>query len=153
MHLLKGLMTYDPAKRMTAAQALDHPYFQEKPLPQQPEMMPTFPSLSAGLFSVPAPIPTSSSSSSSSSASASMAQPSSSSTSSSSSASSSLSTSNSSSSSSSSSASSVLNRGLNKAGAPVAVVPANKLKRKTVEESKSDAHKFQDPKPSKFPKK
>ena len=45
MHLLKGLLCYDPAKRLTAQQALDHPYFFEKPLPKQPEMMPVFASL------------------------------------------------------------------------------------------------------------
>jgi len=40
--LLDRLLTYDPSKRITAAKALDHPYFTEAPLPAS--MMPTFPS-------------------------------------------------------------------------------------------------------------
>lgn len=42
--LLKGLLAYDPAKRVTAAEALKHPFFSEQPFPKQPELMPTFPS-------------------------------------------------------------------------------------------------------------
>jgi len=41
--LLQGLLTYNPAKRLTAAQALAHPYFAEAPLPQSAALMPTFP--------------------------------------------------------------------------------------------------------------
>jgi serine/threonine protein kinase len=43
--LLDALLTYDPARRITAAVAARHPYFEEKPLPAEPTMMPTFPSL------------------------------------------------------------------------------------------------------------
>jgi serine/threonine protein kinase len=41
--LLKGLLAYDPAKRITASEALKHPFFSEQPFPKQPELMPTFP--------------------------------------------------------------------------------------------------------------
>lgn len=41
--LLSRMLTFDPSKRITAAKALDHPYFSEPPLPAS--MMPTFPSL------------------------------------------------------------------------------------------------------------
>ena len=44
-NLLKGLLCYDPAKRITAQQALNHPFFNEAPFPKQPDMMPKFPSL------------------------------------------------------------------------------------------------------------
>ncbi|GAB4821329.1 hypothetical protein N2152v2_008375 [Parachlorella kessleri] len=42
--LMNKLLTYDPAKRITARQALRHPYFSERPLPRQPQYMPSFPS-------------------------------------------------------------------------------------------------------------
>ncbi|PNW73858.1 hypothetical protein CHLRE_13g575650v5 [Chlamydomonas reinhardtii] len=42
--LLNGLLTYDPARRITARQALRHEWFQEKPYLKQPGDMPTFPS-------------------------------------------------------------------------------------------------------------
>jgi hypothetical protein len=42
--LLNGLLTYDPTRRTTAAAALQHPYFSERPYPKQPQAMPTFPS-------------------------------------------------------------------------------------------------------------
>jgi cell division cycle 2-like protein len=42
-NLLQGLLTYNPAKRLTAAEALAHPYFSEAPLPQSSVLMPTFP--------------------------------------------------------------------------------------------------------------
>jgi len=43
--LLSRLLTYDPSKRITAAKALQHPYFSEPPSPTTPNMMPRFPSL------------------------------------------------------------------------------------------------------------
>ncbi|XP_075494977.1 cyclin-dependent kinase G-2 [Primulina tabacum] len=41
--LLNKLLTYDPDKRMTAEEALNHPWFLEVPLPKSKEFMPTFP--------------------------------------------------------------------------------------------------------------
>jgi len=42
--LLNRMLTYDPEKRISAAEALEHPYWSETPLPKEPDMMPTFPS-------------------------------------------------------------------------------------------------------------
>ena len=44
LSLLNGLLTYDPDKRLTARQALRHPYFNEPPLAKLPQDMPYFPS-------------------------------------------------------------------------------------------------------------
>lgn len=44
--LLLGFLTYDPAQRTTAEQALKHPYFDEAPLPIDPSMFPTWPAKS-----------------------------------------------------------------------------------------------------------
>eukprot|EP01133_Synstelium_polycarpum_P004041 gene4041-4683_t len=41
--LLSRLLTYDPAKRITASEALQHPYFSENPPPRDPALMPIFP--------------------------------------------------------------------------------------------------------------
>ncbi|KAL3511414.1 hypothetical protein ACH5RR_030815 [Cinchona calisaya] len=41
--LLNRLLTYDPEKRITAEDALNHPWFREVPLPKSKEFMPTFP--------------------------------------------------------------------------------------------------------------
>ncbi|KAF9605835.1 hypothetical protein IFM89_018855 [Coptis chinensis] len=41
--LLNKLLTYDPAKRITAEDALNHEWFQEVPLPKSKDFMPTFP--------------------------------------------------------------------------------------------------------------
>ncbi|KAL5991120.1 hypothetical protein ACLOJK_012026 [Asimina triloba] len=41
--LLNKLLTYDPDKRITAEAALNHEWFQEVPLPQSKEFMPTYP--------------------------------------------------------------------------------------------------------------
>lgn len=41
--LMRRLLCYNPEERITAADALKHPYFQEAPLPQPIELMPTFP--------------------------------------------------------------------------------------------------------------
>jgi len=42
--LLNRMLTYDPTKRISAQEALEHPYFAEKPLPKKVDLMPTFPS-------------------------------------------------------------------------------------------------------------
>lgn len=41
--LLNRLLTYDPAKRITAEDALNHAWFREVPLPTSKDFMPTFP--------------------------------------------------------------------------------------------------------------
>ncbi|XP_034950733.1 cyclin-dependent kinase 11B isoform X2 [Chelonus insularis] len=46
IELLNKMLTYDPAQRMTAEDALKHPYFTETPLPIDPEMFPTWPAKS-----------------------------------------------------------------------------------------------------------
>ncbi|GAB9465759.1 Cmgc/cdk protein kinase [Globisporangium polare] len=47
--LINRLLTYDPAVRISAREAIEHPYFREKPFPQESSMMPTFPSLHPGM--------------------------------------------------------------------------------------------------------
>ena len=43
---MQKMMCYDPSKRITAEEALKHPWFtKEAPLPAQPSQMPEFPSL------------------------------------------------------------------------------------------------------------
>ncbi|KAH0567199.1 hypothetical protein KQX54_007572 [Cotesia glomerata] len=46
MELLCKMLTYDPAQRITAEDALQHPYFTESPLPIDPSMFPTWPAKS-----------------------------------------------------------------------------------------------------------
>jgi cell division cycle 2-like protein len=46
MDLLRGLLTFDPERRLTAAEALQHPFFTESPLPKHPSMFPSWPSKS-----------------------------------------------------------------------------------------------------------
>lgn len=41
--LLSKLLTYDPEKRITAEEALNHDWFREVPLPKSKDFMPTFP--------------------------------------------------------------------------------------------------------------
>lgn len=43
--LLMSFLAYDPKKRITAREALSHRYFTEPPLPREPGMIQTFPSL------------------------------------------------------------------------------------------------------------
>ncbi|GAB4860480.1 hypothetical protein Ancab_035639 [Ancistrocladus abbreviatus] len=43
VNLLSKLLTYDPKKRITAEDALNHGWFREVPLPKSKEFMPTFP--------------------------------------------------------------------------------------------------------------
>ena len=44
LELLQGLLTCDPARRTTAAEALAHRFWQEAPAPCDPRLMPAFPS-------------------------------------------------------------------------------------------------------------
>ncbi|CAO3624431.1 unnamed protein product [Mucor hiemalis] len=48
LDLLSRLLTYDPSKRITAEEALKHPYFNESPAPKDPSLFPTWPSRSSG---------------------------------------------------------------------------------------------------------
>jgi cell division cycle 2-like protein len=43
LDLLNQMLEYDPKLRITAEEALQHPYFKESPLPKNKLMMPTFP--------------------------------------------------------------------------------------------------------------
>lgn len=43
IRLLNGLFMYDPQKRATAEDCLEHSYFKEQPYPCDPEFMPSFP--------------------------------------------------------------------------------------------------------------
>ena len=45
LDLLQKMMLYDPQQRITAEEALKHPWFKELPLPEKVEDMPNFPSL------------------------------------------------------------------------------------------------------------
>ncbi|KAI1314369.1 hypothetical protein EDD11_002234 [Mortierella claussenii] len=44
LDLMSRMLTYDPKKRITAEEALQHPYFSEAPPPKHPSMFPTWPS-------------------------------------------------------------------------------------------------------------
>ncbi|KAN0060347.1 hypothetical protein ACQY0O_007676 [Thecaphora frezii] len=46
--LLASLLDYDPEKRISAAEALKHPYFEESPAPAHPDSFGSFPSVAAG---------------------------------------------------------------------------------------------------------
>ena len=45
--LLSRLLAYDPSKRISAADALKHPWFEENPRPKPTALMPTFPAAAA----------------------------------------------------------------------------------------------------------
>jgi cell division cycle 2-like protein len=45
LDLLSGLLMLDPSQRLTATEALAHPWFREQPLPTDPRLMPAFPSI------------------------------------------------------------------------------------------------------------
>ncbi|KAG0370546.1 kinase-like domain-containing protein [Gamsiella multidivaricata] len=44
LDLMSRMLTYDPVQRITAEEALQHPYFSEAPPPKHPSMFPTWPS-------------------------------------------------------------------------------------------------------------
>jgi len=46
--LMSSLFTYDQDRRITAEQALKHPYFSESPQPKHPDLFVSFPSIAAG---------------------------------------------------------------------------------------------------------
>eukprot|EP01124_Arcella_intermedia_P003977 TRINITY_DN12256_c0_g1_i10.p1 TRINITY_DN12256_c0_g1~~TRINITY_DN12256_c0_g1_i10.p1 ORF type:complete len:555 (+),score=179.45 TRINITY_DN12256_c0_g1_i10:1165-2829(+) len=48
LDLLQKMLTYNPAKRITAGEALQHPYFEESPIQKDPDLMPTYPSRADG---------------------------------------------------------------------------------------------------------
>jgi len=43
-----SLLTYDPERRISAEEALQHSYFSESPLPKHPDLFGSFPSAAAG---------------------------------------------------------------------------------------------------------
>ncbi|KIY45401.1 Pkinase-domain-containing protein [Fistulina hepatica ATCC 64428] len=48
LDLLMSMLSYDPDMRITAEDALQHPYFSESPLPKHPDLFGSFPSAAAG---------------------------------------------------------------------------------------------------------
>ncbi|KAA1083925.1 hypothetical protein PGT21_011800 [Puccinia graminis f. sp. tritici] len=46
--LMNKLLAYDPLQRISADEALKHPYFNETPLPKHPDAFQSFPSVAAG---------------------------------------------------------------------------------------------------------
>ncbi|KAI0361743.1 Pkinase-domain-containing protein [Trametes cingulata] len=48
LDLMTRLLAYDPEDRISAEEALKHPYFSESPLPKHPDLFGSFPSAAAG---------------------------------------------------------------------------------------------------------
>ncbi|KAM6498254.1 Pkinase domain containing protein [Amanita muscaria] len=48
LDLLMSFLTYDPERRISAEEALQHSYFSEPPLPKHPDLFGSFPSAAAG---------------------------------------------------------------------------------------------------------
>ncbi|KAL4069538.1 Pkinase-domain-containing protein [Scleroderma citrinum] len=48
LDLLMSLLAYDPQQRISAEEAIHHPYFSESPLPKHPDLFASFPSAAAG---------------------------------------------------------------------------------------------------------
>ncbi|KAI0079611.1 Pkinase-domain-containing protein [Panus rudis PR-1116 ss-1] len=48
LDLLSRLLAYDPQERISAEEALQHPYFSESPFPKHPDLFGSFPSIAAG---------------------------------------------------------------------------------------------------------
>ncbi|KAH8120089.1 Pkinase-domain-containing protein [Phellopilus nigrolimitatus] len=48
LDLLSQMLTYDPERRISATEALQHPYFSESPPPKHPDLFSSFPSVAAG---------------------------------------------------------------------------------------------------------
>ncbi|GMK53442.1 hypothetical protein CspeluHIS016_0100280 [Cutaneotrichosporon spelunceum] len=46
--LMAALLCYDPERRISASEAVEHPYFFEDPLPKPPDQFPSFPSVASG---------------------------------------------------------------------------------------------------------
>ncbi|TIA87852.1 hypothetical protein E3P99_02907 [Wallemia hederae] len=46
--LMSRLLAYDPKKRISCEEALEHPFFSESPLPKHPDLFSSFPSVAAG---------------------------------------------------------------------------------------------------------
>ncbi|KXS16085.1 Pkinase-domain-containing protein [Gonapodya prolifera JEL478] len=48
LDLLSAMLAYDPGRRITAEEAMRHPWFEEDPLPKDPSQFPTWPSVASG---------------------------------------------------------------------------------------------------------